>query len=476
VSIEQSADRGSIARAAQFTRGGRGDGAAAAFAVAFTATLTVALLLSAKRFYGDSNEYWELARTFTQHGHFSLLNFSNEYRGYVLPLLFHGLQAFGGILSATTQVKLFNALLFALIGTVLAPWAAKTAWPQRRWGFTRRLALTALLLVFWDGALNFPMSDFPGLAAALLALAAAGRPYVPGWMLVAGFANALALSIRPPYLPFTVALGGVVAWAWLTRREGQRASPARRALCAVMFALGLAVVSLPQVLSAQQHHLKRGAIPRYSVNALSHKQGALTVGMELELASDSTFPEGMFYHDEGGALRLLRSQKNRFVTTRQYLEFIVWHPLVMAGVYVRHIINGLDERYNTPFVEHIGSNWWRRIASFLIVFLALLRLLWPAARRSLGPARWRYIVVLALTCLTSVPIAIATRYMLPVWLICCMLVLTSGWPSPLEPAGAGVGGLRRYRKLAIILGAYLVSMALVYEVVTATTRGLHNHG
>ena len=97
--------------------------------------------------------------------------------------------------------------------------------------------------------------------------------------------------------------------------------------------------------------------------------------------------------------------------TGQWLGLVVSHPVTMAGVFVRHLINGLDQRYDTPYVAHLdtGSQRWLRFAGFLLIFLALVRVLWGAARRRLGPARWRYIVVFALCCATSIPSAVETR-------------------------------------------------------------------
>src|SRR5205823_4473777 len=78
-------------------------------------------------------------------------------------------------LTPSHGVKLFNALMFALIGAVLAPRLAEITWPRFQWGIGRRLSLTALLLLFWNGYLDFPLSDFPALAMALLALIAVDR-------------------------------------------------------------------------------------------------------------------------------------------------------------------------------------------------------------------------------------------------------------------------------------------------------------
>jgi hypothetical protein len=444
----------------------------AAFGVAFVGTLLVALAQGSKVFYFDSGHYWLLGETFVQNGHFSLLNFESPTRGYVLPLICHELQAVANSLlwKPSSLVKLFNALIFALIGAVLAPRLAEIAWPQHRWGLKRRIALAALLVVFWDGFLNFPLSDLPGLAMALLALVAISRPDSPGWMLTAGVAAALALDIRAAYLLFAGVLIVLVAWAWLDRRGTQQASTARRALCAGLLIVGFAAVSLPQSLTAHRYYNTWSFVPGATLDLASQY---LTPGLGLQRVGAYVgpgLPPSMEYVDPAGA-RLLHEQKNgKIASTGQYLGLIASHPITMGALLGRHVINGLDARYSTPYVEHIDPRLGLRLAGFLLVFLALVRVLWPTARRSLGPAKWRYPVALLLCCLTSVPAPMEPRYMLPTYLVGYTLVLTPGWPNPLGPAEAG---LWRFRTLAILVVSYLVFMAVVWHVVSATTKNLH---
>ena len=164
------------------------------------------------------------------------------------------------------MAKLFNVLLFSLIGTVLGPELIKTVWPsQPRWGFARRLVVMAILLVFWSGFLNFPLSDFPALATALLTLIAVSRVDSPGWMLVAGASLALAINIRVSYVLLVPAVGAIVVWSWLEQRGTRHASTGRRVLCAGLLVIGFAVVSLPQSLSAHRYHGTWSFLPGASI-------------------------------------------------------------------------------------------------------------------------------------------------------------------------------------------------------------------
>ncbi len=437
-----------------------------AFCIAFAGTLAVTLLQGAKTFYYDSDRYWQLGETFTVNGHFSLLNFDSAERGYALPLIDHGLQAIADNLtwSSSSAARLFNVLIFALVGAVLAPRLAEIAWPRQRWGLMRRLTLVGILIVFWNGHLDFPLSDFPSLAMVLLALVAIARSDTPGWMLLAGVAGGLAIDMRAAYILLGPILVVLVIWSWLDRRGAEHAPIARRALCAGLLVLGFVAVSAPQSLSSHRHGFTWSIVPgaSSSVSSLYLTPGMSHQRYDTYVGIGQAGPQ-MYYEDQAGA-RLLEKQKGDKISgSVQYLGLIVSHPIAMVSLLARHVINGLDARYSTPYVEHLesGPGGWLPFAGFLLVFLALVRVLWPTARRRLGPAKWRYPVALLLCCATSVPTPVETRYLLPAYLCGYILVLTPGWPSPIGPAGAG---LRRFRTPAIIAGACLIFMAVVWHV------------
>ena len=453
---------------------GKRAAAAVSFGVAFTLILVVVLLQGEKPFYYDAANYWELGGSFVQDGSFSLLNFDDALRGYILPLVNGGLAEIADALawSPSTAVKVFNAAVLALIATVLAPSLAVLAWPEQRWSLWRRLGLAALLLLFWRSYLNFPLSDFPALAAVLLALVATGRSEDPRWMLVAGIATAAAINMRPAYVIVIPVVLGLVAFDWWKRRGGERVGMARRSLCAVLLLCGFVAISLPQALATHRHHDLWSFVPGAAVDLSSLQfTGGLTVQRYETFVGTGQAGPRMLYEDPTGQRLLAQRDDGTIEDAGEYLEVVASHPLGMAGLFVRHVINGLDQRYSTPYIETIdtGSQRWLRLLGFLLVFLALLRLAWPAARRGLGLARWRYPVALALCSLPSIASAVETRFLLPVYLLAYVLVLAPGWPSPLasaRPVRVRVGAA------ALVLTAFAVYMAVVLYVVGNATDHL----
>ena len=445
--------------------------AVTAFAAAFLAFALVALLQGEKPFYYDSGTYWSLAESFVEDGRFSLLNFENTgLRGYALPLIYFLVQKLAGVLTdnASLMVMAFNSAVFALIGAVLAPRLARIAWPTIEWSVSRRLLLCGVILFFWHGFLSFPLSDFPALAAALLALVAASRSDSAGWMAVAGLAAGLALDIRPAYVLLIPIVIGLIAWDRLEqRRRVDLATCGRLAL----FLGGLILVSLPQSLSQHEHFDSYTPIPGgSSLVGLQYTEG-------LRLQRYDTYVGGgieqarMTYLDRHTDEIVLGLEDGAVKDTGEYAQIVVEHPITMAGVFLRHLVNGLDQRYPTPYVERLQTGWNRpgRVLGFLIVFLALVRVAWPVTRRRLEPARWRYPAALMLCCATSAASAVETRFLLPVFLLCALLVVAPGWANPVGPPALG---LRRYRALAVMAVAGVAFFAVVWTIGGGATDSL----
>ncbi len=416
--------------------------------------------------------------SFTKGGHFSLMNFESQARGYAFPLVIYGLKAVASTfeLSASNMATLFNALLYALIGAVLAPRLSEIIWPRQHWGLIRRLLLTALLVVFWSGDLNYPLSDFPGLAMAFLALVAIGHPDSPGWMLTAGAAAAATIDIRAAYVAFLPMFAIMLGLAWFDQRGSQHGSVVRRALCVSLLVIGFVVVSLPQSLVAHRYYGTWSFVPGATLPAYTEQR--LTEGMASQRYDTYATPRGVaaiLYPDAVGR-RLLEQQPGGAITSSgQYLELFASHPVEMVDLLARRVINGLDARYSTVYIENLdsGGHLWLRIAGFLLVFLALVRVLWRATRRSLGPIKWRYPVALALCCLTSITAPVETRYMLPVYMLTYMLVLAPGWVSPIGPSERGV---RRVASLAVLLAVFAVFTVIVWHVVSGAVGEIPQAG
>lgn len=446
-----------------------------AFAIAFVIGLILAFLQGSKTFVYDAETYWNLADLFVKQGHWSLLNFDSDLRGYIPALLYGGLRSLAGAVGSdgSAVVQVFNALIFALIGAVLGPRLAQLTWKKAQFTLARRLALTGLLLLFWRGYLNFPLTDFPALAAALLALLAVSRTTSIGAMLVSGIAIGVAINMRPSYLLLIPAIAVIALW---NQRQAQpRATAIRQGLRLAVVAVGIIAMLLPQALVTHRHYDMWSPIPGAARNLTGVQlAGGLMLQRYEAYVGEGRDSPRMAYLDPHTTKIVAKLAPGYTVDGYgEYLDIILHHPVTTAGVFARHIINGMDQRYTTPYIEHLDTGGQRplRAFGFLIVFLALLRLCWPAARRGLGDAQWRYPIALAITCATALPSAIETRFLLPLYLLCGLLVIAPGWPrSILGPADQPPR-----RRFAVPVGIFLglvIFIAAVLLVVSGASDNL----
>jgi hypothetical protein len=431
-----------------------------ALAVAVAIMLAWSLAHGAQPFYYDSGDYWNLGATFETGGHFSLLNFDSPLRGYLLPLIDHLLHLIASGLSVrdSTLAKIFNAVVLALIAAVLLPAFAERSWPSRRWGPVRRVLLAIILLLFWNGFLAFPLSDLPAVAAVLLALVAIASTGAPGWMLVTGTACGAAIDMRPAYILLAPVVAALVTMAWWSARKAPGFEHRRRAVGLILAVVGFVLVSAPQSLATHRHFHSWSFVPG-SVAGLSSLQ--YNDGLRLQLYDTyvgTRHAPQMDFIDPSGTALLVRSHKS-ITSTSGYADLAISHPLPILGTFVRHVINGLDQRYSTPYIAHLRiDDWWMRFAGFAFAFLALARVAWAPSRGTLGPARWRYPIGLLLAGSTAIASAVETRFMLPAAFLSYVVVLAPGWaqlptPGMLTPRDklTGVGILVASAALGVLV-------------------------
>ncbi|MDB5270150.1 MAG: hypothetical protein JWP58_3190 [Hymenobacter sp.] len=406
-----------------------------------------------EQFRFDAAEYWELSLKFTQNGGFSLLAFDTPLRGYLGPLLVlpaRLLCHFTGW-SMLTGAQVLGAGWAAVLFGVAIPelWAQATGRAQSggRW-----LVLLGLAFIFWRDYFNFTLSDMPALALLLLGLATLARRGW-GWAAVAGLLLAAAINIRPIYL------ASALGWLWLLLRNSPPATGSRPAPWwrGTALAAGLALVWLPQLLINQRHFqtptplvLARlpGTAPLYL------KQ--LTWGTAFQRYESSLVPEiprSLVYADSAGQRALVGEPGHRFGSYGHYAQFVLRQPIATSGRYLRHLFNGLDIRFPTPYprqLHPLGQAGLRLLNYALLglgVWLALSA--WLKNRRAAWePVAVGTLLALLLPCLLVLPTLMECRFLLPLHLL-VLTVVAGTWQPGAWWRGAPV---RRITVVAVAAG------------------------
>ena len=368
----------------------------------------------------DAGEYWGLAATFFKPGrHFSLLHYAAPLRGYLGPLLLVPARA---LCYATGWPAGAGALLLGAGWAVLlfgaagpAAWAAATGRALRGGAW---LLAVALGFVFWRGYFSFPLLDGPALALLLLALAALARP---GWRWAAlgGLLLAAALNLRPVYL---ASVPGALGWLWWRTRGAGRGPAARQWLA---LGAGAALVLLPQAAINYAHFGRAtplaaagddGRMPLY-LRQLNWG----TACQRYESSLDPAHFGGVAFADSVGARQLRAEPGGAFGSYGQFAGFAARHPLAVGARCLRHLFNGLDVWYPSPYPRRLYPRGPGavRLLNYAVLALGAARLgrRGRKNRPAPGPGAGWALLALGLPVAVALPTLVECRYLLPLHLL-----------------------------------------------------------
>ncbi len=427
------------------------------------------------RFYFDSTHYWVYGQQFFKTGSFSLLSYTNSLRGYVFSLLLAPFAVAQPHLGPTPSqfMKPLGALTAALFYGALGPalWRAAAGPAAPVVGLGRRLVFGAVGFVVWRDYFNFPLSDFPALFAlgvALWALLA-----WPGWCgaVLAGLAVGVAVNMRPVFqaaLPF---VGLLALWPGRAGAGPRWAGWARTA----GFVVGLALVLAPQFyINAHNFGVRTPWVLAYrqgDIGGLLEKQ--LQWGLQYQKYESNVGPDypisEMFFRDVRGRVLLAGTGLSHFDSPAQYLALALRQPVGVAGVWLRHLFNGLDVQYPTPYITRVyapsGLLPWVNYTVLLAGALVLLR--W--GRRGAVPWRaWLVLTALLMPCMGALPVAMECRFLLPL-----QVVLSAAAAFGAHPVRAWRGASRAGRAAGAV--GYLAFLGLAFAA-SARAQGQLEQG
>ena len=443
-----------------------------------------------RHIFYDAGEYWELSTKFFQRGRLDFLGFQGWGRGYMGPLLLLP----GRLLCRLTGCSILAAsqAMGACWATLLFGAVLPAAWRQacgRALSGGRWLGLGGLGFALWRDYFNFPLTDFPAFTLLLLGLLALARCR-PVWWLGAGLLLAAVLNMRPLYaLAAPVWLG--IAF-WVIKKEGRpghvrldsapvsslAAVPPRSVLWRWWaLALGAALVLGPQTLLNWRH--ENLATPLVLVSRHDAHRDYLHVlswGTQLQRYETGFFPSGhrvLMVPDSVGIRQLGYSGSNGFASYTQYVAFMARYPISVAARYSRHLFNGLDLWYPTPYPLRVHSPGQTALQglNFIALGLGLTHLFvimltrLRAGIRAIQGVEWLVGAAVLLPVLASVPSQVETRYFLPLHLLLLLLAVTA---QPLR--WAGIRPRFKWRRLLLTLVLVTIWLAGCWQLSRVTQR------
>ena len=371
--------------------------------------------------YHDAHNYWDFAEDYFKTGRFTFPSYFNLKRGYFFPLL---LSPFTQLVASQHLLPLaITRCMGAVLAAVVFGWAGPALWQavkgDRPASVARRLLFAAVGFVLWRDHFNFSMTDFPALLALATSLVCLlrGRGLWSG--VLAGMALAAAANMRPVYqvsMPF-VGLLALLPPEGRTRWWGWARSAA--------LGLGVAILLMPQAYINYSHFgiptpFVMTTVPGQPTLYVQQLQWGLT-NQKYETNIGKDYPyTGMTVVDKRGKTMWESTGLSEFTAASQYLKLCLGRPWRILGVWERHLFNGLDVQYPTPYVQAVFvSTWPLAWLNYSLIFGGLVVLLaWSWQRPAQGWLRPLLVLLtLLVPCLLTLPTAMEPRFLLPLHLL-----------------------------------------------------------
>ena len=380
-------------------------------------------------FYYDSLHYWELGKSFERDGRFSILSYNNSLRGYLLPLLNYLIYNIARIL------EINEVLFFRAVSGFTFSWFTVFFCPnfgekilKSQINIYQRLIFSLAMIYFWRGYILYPLSDLVSLYLLFLGIYLAlrlditndksnnFREYFSIGILIGG-----ASIVRPSYLVAIPIVLIYVSTKSLMRNRYKGAG-------VILVVLGLITVYFPQAYI--NHHNFQTSSPfiqtqRSLGNSLYLSQ--LKWGLEIQryetsISSDYPRPQ-MYFYDKHG---LLLSETIDIGSINNYMDYIrnaLKYPLDFKVMYFKHLFNGLDITWPTPYVTDVYKNrTFFSLANYSIIFVSLI-LLYKSLRKIISDVDILFVLATLLsTVALSIPGAVEIRFFLPLYIMMYMIV------------------------------------------------------
>ena len=420
------------------------------------------------KLYYDADGYWQGAKSYYPAGRFAFFAYFQQ-RGYLFSLLLAPFtrleQAYGWLPLSITRP------LGAVVAAAFFGWVGPVLWQAVRGGspvpLGRRLLFAGLGFLLWRDYFNFSLTDFPALLALCIALVGLLRGRGLASALLAGVAVAAAANMRPVYqaaLP-AVALLALLpplgrAWWW----GGARTAT---------LVLGATLVLWPQLKSNDDHLKIRSpwvltSKPDQPDLYLKQLEWGLQM-QKYETSIGGDYPMAqMRFEDKRGQALFAASGLPEFTAPAQYLRLCLGRPWRAVGVWLRHLFNGLDVQYPTPYIEEVFTPTWALAwLNYSLIWGGLLVLL--ARRWQLPTTAWvrpaLVLLALLIPCAATLPTAMECRFLLPLHLLLMAAV------------AFGAAPLRWWRRAtrrgrAALVGSYVAVVVAGFSASASTQRHL----
>ena len=243
------------------------------------------------------------------------------------------------------------------------------------------------------------------------------------------------------------------------------------------FTAGVLLLLAPQAAINQRHF---GVVSPFVLTVRPPAPSLFLVQLQwgvqyqkYETNTGSDYPEPtMFFTDAAGSRLWRSSGRTRLDTYSEYWELLRREPATVVGSWLRHLFNGLDVQYPTPYIKAVYvATWplvWLNFSALVLGLAVLFRRVGQAGAR---PEVRTVLALLALLgpCLATLPVAMECRFLLPLHLLLCAAAAFAAHPRQLWRACSA-------RQLAFGLALYAGSVGTCLVISSRTQAQLEKGG
>ena len=388
-------------------------------------------------FYHDSNGYWTYGKYFEKNNHFSIANYDNALRGYLFPLLNYGIYKLGQLfhVSEVNSFRFFSSLFYGYLIIEIIPLFISEVF-EKVIEYRKRIIILILFFIFWRGYVLYPLTDFIAFSSIITAIMLLLRIYKTKKtkLRICFLIGALlfsCLNLRPSYIITLVPIL-IISTFLIIRikfKEEKRELTCFKSIIPIsMIFFGMFFVALPQIVINNIHFQTTSPFVQMEkyFNGKNLMLSKLYIGLTVqkyETYIGKEYDSSVALLDDLIGKEIISSEKLTEINSYQdYFRLVLKHPVQFVQIYFKHLFNGLDIRFPTPYVVKFHSyieTTMIQLINFTLLYLTFFLFVYKLKKRTLFNNIYSnlFLLIIVLPCFISLPTEPEVRFYMPLLML-----------------------------------------------------------
>lgn len=394
-------------------------------------------------FCHDSNGYWAYGKFFEKNNQFSITNYDNALRGYLFPLFNYGIFKLGQLLhvSEVNSFRFFSSLFYAYLIVEIIPLFISEVF-EKTLEYRKRIIILVLFFIFWRGYVLYPLTDFIAFSLMITAAMLLLRIYKTKRIklricFLIGALVFSCLNLRPSYIitlvPFLI-ISTFLIFSIKFQEEKRVLTCFKSIIPISMIFLGMFLMALPQIVINNVHFQTTSPFVQMEKYfngknlMLSKLYNGLTI-QKYETYIGKEYDSSVALLNDVTGKEIISSEKITEINSySDYFKLVLKHPIHFFQIYIKHLFNGLDIRFPTPYVVKFHSyieSTMIQLINFTIIYLTILLLGDKLKKRTLFGNIYSilFLLVIVLPGFISLPTEPEVRFYMPLSILFISLVV-----------------------------------------------------